>query len=51
MVSLRSEKSIYALPRLSDVSPALLVETVAVFVLVTIALSRPFKEDLLQHCL
>ena len=45
MVSMRSEKPICAPSGMSDVSPNVASEAVPMFVWLTMALSRPFKED------
>ena len=45
VVSMHSENPICAPPRLSEVSPNVAFETVPMFVWLTMALSRPFKED------
>ena len=45
MVSVRSEKPICTPPRLSEVPPTLPLKRLQCFVSLTMALSRPFKED------
>ena len=45
MVSMRLEKPICAPPRFSDIFPSVAFETVPMCIWLTMALSRPFKED------